>query len=60
MVTLLNQVDGDPRIRILGANTQPFHGARAYFDGAYLRVGLLGPKEQAEVIGIAKRGGSPE
>ncbi len=59
-VTFLHHLDGDPRIRVVGANTQPFHGARAYFDGAYLRVGLLDEKEQAEVLEIAKRGGSPE
>ena len=50
----------DQRIRIIGANTQPLHEARAHFDGAYLRVGMSNAQEQAEVIEVAKRGGTPE
>lgn len=30
--------EGDGRIQIIGENTQYFHGARAYFDGKYLRT----------------------
>ena len=59
-LSFLNSIDGDGRIRIVSANASHFHGARAYFDGTYLRVGLLAPKEQSEVVEIAKRGGLPE
>ncbi len=30
---------GAPRIEVRGIHTQPYHGARAYFDGTYTRLG---------------------
>jgi hypothetical protein len=33
-----------------------YHGARAYFDGEYVKVGTLNVKAQAEVIKAAKTG----
>ena len=30
---------GAPRIQVRGIHTQPYHGARAYFDGTYTRLG---------------------
>ena len=46
------------KLRINGANTQHYHGARAYFDGEYVRTGALTAKEQAEVTKSAQDGGS--
>ena len=37
------------RLEIVGANTQYYHGARAYFDGVFIRVGDLDSKAKAEV-----------
>lgn len=41
--------EGDGRLRVIGENTQYFHGARAYFDGKYLRVREL-TKEDREAM----------
>lgn len=46
-LTFLKESDG--RLRIIGENTQYFHGARAYFDGKYLRVREL-TKEDREAM----------
>ena len=42
--------DGSGRVRIVGENTRYFHGARAYFDGSYLRMGEVSEEERAEVL----------
>jgi uncharacterized protein YecT (DUF1311 family) len=47
-------------LEIIGANTAYYHGARAYFDGAYCRVGDLDDKQKAEVIKSAESGKVPE
>jgi hypothetical protein len=41
------QIDGQ-RIEVEATNAQQYHGARAYFDGVYLRVDAKGviPKEE--------------
>jgi uncharacterized protein YecT (DUF1311 family) len=44
------------KLEIIGANTQMFHGARAYFDGVYVKVANLTAKEQAEVKQTGKEG----
>lgn len=38
------------RLEVVGANTMPYHGARAYFDGDYVRIGSLSASERAELI----------
>lgn len=38
------------RLEITGANTSHYHGARAYFDGTYLRVGTLSAERQKELV----------
>ena len=42
-------LEGDGRLRVIGENTQFFHGARAYFDGNYLRVRELTDEDRAEM-----------
>ncbi|MEO0416209.1 MAG: lysozyme inhibitor LprI family protein [Verrucomicrobiota bacterium] len=37
------------KLEVIGQNTQYFHGARAYFDGEYYRVGELTAKQSAEI-----------
>jgi uncharacterized protein YecT (DUF1311 family) len=48
------------KLQITGANTQHYHGARAYFDGKYIKIGKLDAKAQAEVLKAAKTGGAGE
>lgn len=55
-LTFLNNREGDGRIEVVGENTQPFHGARAYFDGSYLRVGLLAGAAADKVVADAAEG----
>lgn len=49
-LTFLNNRKRDGRVELIGENTQPFHGARAYFEGLYLRVSVLDAKAAAEVV----------
>ena len=53
-------VDRGGVLEVIGANTSYYHGARAYFDGLYCKVGPLDPKEQAEVSKTAESGEVPE
>jgi uncharacterized protein YecT (DUF1311 family) len=43
-------------LEIIGANTTYYHGARAYFDGAYCKVAALDEKQKEEVIKSAETG----
>jgi uncharacterized protein YecT (DUF1311 family) len=43
-------------LEIIGANTTYYHGARAYFDGVYCKVGTLAEKQKEEVIKSAETG----
>jgi uncharacterized protein YecT (DUF1311 family) len=45
-------------LKIIGANTGYYHGARAYFDGEYCKSAALDEKEKAEVVRSAEAGGS--
>lgn len=47
-------------VEIVGANTQYYHGARAYFDGRYVKAGSLTKAEQAEIAKEAKSGKKAE
>lgn len=42
------------RLELVGANTSHYHGARAYFDGFYVRTGDLSAKEQADLVKQAR------
>jgi len=46
-LTFIQEDDG--RLKIIGENTQYFHGARAYFDGKYLRVRELTAEDRKEI-----------
>lgn len=50
----------DRRLEIIGANTGYYHGARAYFDGDYVKTGMLDAKAQAKVVKAANLGEIPE
>ncbi len=54
--TNLAFVQRNRKLEIVGANTQPYHGARAYFDGNYVKLGPLTAKQQKEVVATAKSG----
>ena len=46
----------DNRLEVTGANTSEYHGARAYFDGRYVRVGDLDEVAKGKVQKDAKSG----
>ena len=48
------------KLTLIGANTSYYHGARAYFDGDYVRVNRLSDKRKAQVLKAAKSGEIPE
>lgn len=54
--TNLSFVLSDRKLEITGANTGYYHGARAYFDGSYVRVQTLTDEQKATVIKAAKSG----
>ena len=58
--TNLSFISRDKKLEIIGANTGYYHGARAYFDGTYVRVKSLDAKAQEKVIKAAKSGEVPE
>ncbi len=58
--TNLSFVLRDGKMQLTGANTSAYHGARAYFDGDYVRVASLDAKAQATVLKAAKEGGNAE
>lgn len=47
--TNLAFIQRDKELEIVGANTSQFHGARAYFDGHYIRVAALNREQAAKV-----------
>ncbi|MGV3661048.1 MAG: lysozyme inhibitor LprI family protein [Prosthecobacter sp.] len=55
-VTSLSFTMRDNQLEIIGANTGHYHGARAYFDGSYVKTGALNTKAQAKVVKAAKSG----
>ncbi len=58
--TNLSFILRDRRLEIIGANTGYYHGARAYFDGDYVKTGTLDAKAQAKVVKAANLGEIPE
>lgn len=59
-VTNLSFILRDNQLEVIGANTGHYHGARAYFDGSYVKSGGLNAKAQAKVVKAAKAGELPE
>lgn len=58
--TNLSFILRDKKLEIIGANTGYYHGARAYFDGSYVKVKALDAKAQAKIVKAAKLGEVPE
>jgi uncharacterized protein YecT (DUF1311 family) len=58
--TNLSFILRDKKLEITGANTGYYHGARAYFDGSYVKVKALDAKAQAKIVKAAKTGEVPE
>ena len=48
--TWITFITGGQRLKLITANAHYYHGARAYFDGEYLRVGDLTPEQKKAVI----------
>ena len=48
------------QLEVIGANTMWYHGARAYFDGHYVRTGPLSDTQQLRVMKAAATGEIPE
>ena len=44
------------KLTLIGANTSYYQGARAYFDGDYVRVNRLSDKRKAQVLKAAESG----
>jgi uncharacterized protein YecT (DUF1311 family) len=53
-------IQGGNVLKVIGANTSYYHGARAYFDGEYCKSGSLDEKQKAEVIKSAEAAGQEE
>ncbi|HEX4630094.1 MAG TPA: lysozyme inhibitor LprI family protein [Chthoniobacterales bacterium] len=53
-------IQGGNVLKIIGANTSYYHGARAYFDGEYCKSESLDEKQKAEVIKFAESGSLEE
>ena len=47
-------------LEVIGANTSHYHGARAYFDGEYYKIGPLEDKVQENVVKAGETGEVPE
>jgi len=58
--TNLSFILRDKKLELIGANTGGYHGARAYFDGDYVKTGQLNAKAQAKIVKAAKSGEVPE
>jgi uncharacterized protein YecT (DUF1311 family) len=58
--TSLSFIRRDGRLEIIGANTGYYHGARAYFDGDYVKTSTLSAQDQEKIIKAAKDGDVPE
>ncbi|WP_395748178.1 lysozyme inhibitor LprI family protein [Prosthecobacter sp.] len=54
--TNLSFIYRNRKLEITGANTSYYHGARAYFDGTYVKVKALDAKAQSEMVKDAKAG----
>jgi uncharacterized protein YecT (DUF1311 family) len=53
-------VEKERHLEVTGANTSYYHGARAYFDGAYYKIGPLEEKAQQNVVKAGETGEVPE
>lgn len=53
-------VEKERHLEVTGANTSYYHGARAYFDGAYYKIAPLEDKDQEGVVKAGESGEVPE
>ena len=53
-------VEKERHLEVTGARTSYYHGANAYFDGAYYKIGPLAKKEQEDVVKAGETGEVPE
>jgi len=53
-------VERDGFLEVIGANTGYYHGAGAYFDGAYYKIAPLEASDEAKVIKAGETGTVPE
>jgi uncharacterized protein YecT (DUF1311 family) len=53
-------IEKERHLEVTGANTSYYHGARAYFDGAYYKIAPLDDKEQENVVKAGETGEVPE
>jgi uncharacterized protein YecT (DUF1311 family) len=58
--TNLAFVEKEKHLEVTGANTSYYHGAHAYFDGAYYKIGPLEEKAQESVVKAGETGEVPE
>jgi uncharacterized protein YecT (DUF1311 family) len=48
--TWLTFIKRGVKLEVIGENTSPFHGARAYFDGKYVRIRELTDEDRREIL----------
>lgn len=48
--TWLTFIKREVKLEVIGENTSPFHGARAYFDGKYVRIRELTDEDRREIL----------
>lgn len=53
-------VEKERHLEVIGANTSYYHGAHAYFDGAYYKIGPLADQAQEGVVKAGETGEVPE
>lgn len=53
-------VEKERHLEVTGANTTYYHGARAYFDGAYYKIAPLDEKDEQNVVKAGETGEVPE
>lgn len=53
-------IEKEGHLEVTGANTSYYHGARAYFDGAYYKIAPLEGNEEGNVITAGETGQVPE
>jgi uncharacterized protein YecT (DUF1311 family) len=58
--TNLAFIEKERHLEVTGANTSHYHGAHAYFDGAYYKIAPLEAKAEADVIEAGQSGKVPE
>ena len=58
--TNLAFIEKERHLEVVGANTSHYHGAHAYFDGAYYKIAPLDDKEQESVVKAGETGEVPE